>query len=205
MTTKEYIKKYSLDVNDKFNHTEFVQDLSSDFIALLEMNKANDNIKGFDNALRCIRMKFDAINNKTVGNISDKLWNYFYATVVVKLREALCPKDVARRNAEKERRQKEWEERNAWRNYEEQSFNDWYWERIFGSFNYLFLGGGNKKPVEAFTILGISEDADESQVKSAYKKLALTHHPDRGGKQEEFIKITDSKNKCLTYLKAEAS
>ena len=48
MTTKEYISKYNLNISDKFNHSDFVQDLASDFIALLEINKANDNVNYHD-------------------------------------------------------------------------------------------------------------------------------------------------------------
>lgn len=69
MKTQDYVKKFKLNINDKFNHTEFVADLANDFVALLELNKAQDNIKGFNNALNALRMKWDAINNKTVGNL----------------------------------------------------------------------------------------------------------------------------------------
>ena len=91
MTTKEYVKKYRLNESDKFNHSNFCEDLANEFICLLEYNKATDNIKGFDNAVRCIRMKFDSISNKTLGILPETLWKYFFATVIVKLREELCP------------------------------------------------------------------------------------------------------------------
>jgi len=41
------------------------------------------------------------------------------------------------------------------------------------------------------------------EVKSAYKKLAILHHPDKGGKQEKFVEITESKNKCLNWLSSQ--
>ena len=91
MKTKEYVNKYKLNESDKFNHSEFVSDLTIDFLTLLEVGKAQYNLKGFDNAVRAIKMKFDAINNKTVGCIHEKLWNYFFATVIVKIREELFP------------------------------------------------------------------------------------------------------------------
>lgn len=198
MTAKEYVTKYNLNISDKFNHSDFVQDLASDFIALLEINKANDNIKGFDNAVRCIRMKFDGINKKTVGLIPDKLWNYFFATVIVKLREELCPKDVQKRREVQERKQKEWEYRQKQREWENEQFNDLFWGQNF--FSFLFSNTKSKKPTECFTTLGLTEDANEADVKAAYKKLAILHHPDKGGKQEKFIEITESKNKCLNWL-----
>lgn len=193
MTTQEYVKKYSLNVSDKFNHSDFVEDLASDLIALLEINKAKDNIKGFDNALRCVRMKFDAINNKTVGEIPEKLWKYFYATVVVKLRDEICPRESERRREEQEQKKKDWEQRKAFRDRQ-----DDFWSWNFYSF--LFSAKKSVKPLESFSVLGLSDGADENDVKSAYKKLALTHHPDRGGKQEAFVGITEAKNKCLAWL-----
>lgn len=200
MTTKEYVLKYKLNVSDKFDHSEFVQDLTSDLIALLEMNKANDNIKGFDNALRCIRMKFDAINNKTVGIIPEKLWGYFFATVVVKLREELCPKDMQNRREVQERKKKEWEERKAYRKWEDEQFNDFFWGSFFSG---IFGNRKTSKPIGSFAVLGLTEDAGEKEVVSAYRALAIIHHPDKGGKQDKFIEITESKNKCLSWLQSQ--
>lgn len=37
--------------------------------------------------------------------------------------------------------------------------------------------------------LGISKNATNDEIKSAFKKLALKHHPDRGGNEEEFKRI----------------
>lgn len=43
--------------------------------------------------------------------------------------------------------------------------------------------------MELYERLGVSKDADVNEIKKAYKKLAMTHHPDRGGNPEEFKKI----------------
>lgn len=200
MNTKEYITKYQLNISNKFNHSDFVKDLSIDFIAFLEINKANDNIKGFDNALRCIRMKFDAISNKTIGILPEKLWNFFYATVIVKLREEICPKDMQKRRDIQDMKKKEWEQRQAQRKWEDEQFNDYFWGQNF--YSLLFGNIKSPKPIECFEVLGVSENADEAEIKSAYKKLAIQHHPDKGGKQEVFVKITESKNKCLNWLQS---
>lgn len=194
MKTKEYVKKYNLNVSDKFDHSEFVADLTVDFITLLEVGKSTENIKGFDNAVRAIRMKFDAINNKTVGCIPEKLWNYFFATVIAKMREELFPEVMKKRQQEKEERKRDYERRKEW----EKKDNDFWNRAFFGSmFGNLFK---TRVPSDAFKTLELEEDATEVMVTKAYRKLSLIHHPDKGGKQNKFIEITEAKNKCLMYL-----
>lgn len=41
-----------------------------------------------------------------------------------------------------------------------------------------------------YEALGVSKDADENEIKKAYKKLALKHHPDKGGDVEKFKEIS---------------
>jgi len=43
-----------------------------------------------------------------------------------------------------------------------------------------------------FKTLGVSENATEEDIKKAYKKLAMKHHPDRGGTQAEFQEIQEA-------------
>ena len=42
---------------------------------------------------------------------------------------------------------------------------------------------------DLYAQLGVSKDADTNEIKKAFKKLAMTHHPDKGGDPEEFKKI----------------
>lgn len=45
-------------------------------------------------------------------------------------------------------------------------------------------GGGPVDNEGYYKALGVEKDADENAIKKAYKKLALKHHPDRGGDGE---------------------
>jgi len=40
-----------------------------------------------------------------------------------------------------------------------------------------------------YAILGVSQTDQKSDIKAAYRKLALKHHPDKGGDEEEFKKV----------------
>ena len=45
---------------------------------------------------------------------------------------------------------------------------------------------------DIYEVLGISRDADDKAIKSAYRKLAMKHHPDKGGDQDLFKKMTEA-------------
>ena len=192
MKTKEYVTKYNLSQSDKFNHNEFVSDLANDLLTALEVGKGKENIKGFNNAVNAIKMKFDAINNKTLGNI-EKIWGFFFATVVVKLKEELFPEFVKAQNEQREKAKLQYEERKRF----EDSYDDFFfWGRMAGLLN-LFK---SPIPTSSFAVLELSVDAKEDEVKTAFRKLSLQHHPDKGGSNEKFLEIVEAKNKVMSYL-----
>jgi DnaJ-class molecular chaperone len=56
-------------------------------------------------------------------------------------------------------------------------------------------GGGSGKgnaPSDYYDVLGVSKDASEKDIKSAYRRKAMTHHPDKGGDEAEFKKLVEA-------------
>ena len=45
-----------------------------------------------------------------------------------------------------------------------------------------------------YNILGVSEDAKPAAIKKAYRKLAMKHHPDKGGDEKQFQQINEANN-----------
>lgn len=43
-----------------------------------------------------------------------------------------------------------------------------------------------------YELLGVSQDASDAEIKKAHRKLALKHHPDKGGDSEKFKEINEA-------------
>jgi DnaJ-class molecular chaperone len=46
--------------------------------------------------------------------------------------------------------------------------------------------------MDYYSILGVPKNASEKELKKAYKKASMQHHPDRGGNEEEFKKVNEA-------------
>jgi len=53
------------------------------------------------------------------------------------------------------------------------------------------------KKSRSHEILQIEPPVTESDIKKAYRKMCLIHHPDKGGSNDEFIKINNAYNELL--------
>jgi len=61
-------------------------------------------------------------------------------------------------------------------------------------------GGRSEKPVDnvgLYKILGVSKSATAKEIKTAFRKAALKHHPDRGGDAEKFKEVEKAKQILL--------
>lgn len=52
-----------------------------------------------------------------------------------------------------------------------------------------------------YKILGVSYDATSTDIKKAYKKLAMKHHPDKGGDAQAFANISEAYNVLIDSTK----
>lgn len=93
MSTKGYINKYNLTENTKFSQPELVKDLIQEVFTRIQYTNIELDYKIFEHIISDMKMKLEMINNKSALNFNedDKLWNYFYAYYVSKLREFIYP------------------------------------------------------------------------------------------------------------------
>lgn len=199
MKPKEFIEKYGIQDGWNPKHQKnFLQDLTSELIVMLEYNKAVDNIKGFDNALQTIRQKWDGVSKKIRFGLPEGMWRYFYATVVVKLREEMCPREVQVRKERAEEKRRAWEARKEARRAWEQQWDDLFresmYERMFLSMLIL-----SSIPTESFAFMGLPTTATEEEIKTKFRELAMIYHPDKGGDKDKFTALLEHKNKCLKW------
>lgn len=54
-----------------------------------------------------------------------------------------------------------------------------------------------------YQILGLKVNATQTEIKAAYKKLVMIHHPDRGGKAENFITLINAYEQLLKGITGE--
>ena len=87
METKDYISKHKLLVNETFDHSRFITDMKADFICSIDKTDYNS----YNRSIRKLKNKIDEINKITNNKIPKGLWDYFYATFIVKIKSELFP------------------------------------------------------------------------------------------------------------------
>jgi len=211
MKPKEFIKKYHLNESVHFNHQNFITDLAFDFRNLVEFqSQSNWSFAKFQNCITEIKQKFDSISNKAIEPLNEKLWNYFYATVVVPVKEEQFGEALRKKKEEREREKHEhysWSHPfETYQKNQRGSASDFWSAFIFNEFfNQFFKEKLNNifqetdKTVLAFKKLNLPQTATKEEIQSKFRKLCLTEHPDKGGSNEKFREIIEAKNFCMMY------
>lgn len=55
-------------------------------------------------------------------------------------------------------------------------------------------------PEQWFTILGVGANATKDEIEDAYRRLAMKHHPDRGGDANEMARINSARDDGMSLL-----
>lgn len=55
--------------------------------------------------------------------------------------------------------------------------------------------------IDHYKVLGIKKNSSKEEIKKAYKKLALKHHPDTGGDSKKFLEISESYQILMNDIK----
>lgn len=64
-------------------------------------------------------------------------------------------------------------------------------KRMLDGFWQLFAGGDRRRE-EALAVLGLADPVSDGEIKAAYRRLAMTHHPDRGGDTRELQALNEA-------------
>lgn len=206
MKPLHYVKKYNLKQGGDFNHNEFISDFTLDFLALVEAHNGSYSLDSYQKVVESMRQKWDGIDNKTVGQLPEKLWNYFYATVVVPTKEELFKEQLEAIKKDKEEKRKAREEyKKRLRAFEDELAKEAerrrraFFENMFSNPLLAAIFMSQSTPMDELKVLGLNSDAKAEDIKTAYRELSKKHHPDVGGNPVKFIEITEAKNKCMAW------
>lgn len=198
MKPKEYVKKYKIDIKTSFNHSAFVSDLSIDFISNIEFLKEKNQLsyERFKHCIKEIRQKFESIFIRScLREIPEKLWKYFYATVIGKVQDELFGEYLKQKKKEK----RQWSEEDLYNNVFKNFFGGAF-EYFYKSFFNSFLNS-NERDNSCFEYFGLDpENITKEDIQKEFRKQSLILHPDKGGDPNKFRELIEMKNKCLSLL-----
>ena len=64
----------------------------------------------------------------------------------------------------------------------------------------LKKNGGNSRLMDALRLLGVEITVNKDELKKAYREKVNLHHPDKGGDEAIFIKVTEANNIIKKYI-----
>jgi hypothetical protein len=200
MKTKEYLIKYSFDKKwCKFSKNEFLADFTVEFLSILESDYGVASIKAFDNKVNTMRQKWDAIYKKAINSLSEDIWNYFYSDIVCEIKNMLFPKDAKIRQIKIKEYKKQ--QQNYLINIDSIGLlNDFFYAIISLTSKITLPIIKHITPTNQYAVLGVNKKDGEEVVIKKYREMIKKHHPQNGGSQPQYNKITEAKNVIIAYL-----
>jgi hypothetical protein len=204
MKVKEYVDLFKLKESKHFDRNVFVEYLESDFLKSLNQTQMSPVI--FTNKVSELKTKFDNIFNKCPVKTeeTEKFWKYIYATKIIPVRSKLFPgdwKDVLhvykmKTNPTYRQKYENWKFHKDQEEWFTKSFYEHFEQRL-DLLNQLLMHGNSDR---VLLEIPITKSLTENVIKSHYNELVKIHHPDKGGDNEYFIKITDAKNRLIASV-----
>lgn len=202
MKPKEYVRTFNLDTAQTLSKG-FIETFSEEFVTnILFLNeKGGFGYERFKICVEQAKQKYDSIRNKSVAPAESfaKAWNYFYATTVVKLRDSLFGDFLKAKKKGYEAKKRAYEENHRW---EREALGEdmGLFARMFQENFIRFLRSlSDSVPHSSFEMLGLTSEASAEEIQAGFKRLALQHHPDKGGDEDTFKALLLAKEKCLAY------
>lgn len=207
MKVAEYVSTFNLKGASHFDRDAFLIQFSSEFESNVK-SLSQMNPKIWENTIIQYKQKWDNIFNKSklTRDQSDKFWGFFFATKVIPVRNSLFPgewKTILHEYRIKNDR----DYRIRFNRKEEYKQEQDFLRKDFEEFQQSFFNSFFKRshdPIKQACIILLNlqdQELTEQAVIVAYRNLAKTKHPDVGGSQEEFVQITEAKDKLLELLK----
>lgn len=189
MKPVEWLTKYGNKLDEGEKRYIFAQEFIQEFDRSVSEAHGYSNLRGYEQAIRVLRAKWDAIGMRRGSSLDERLWKWIYASYIAPTREEAFPKEM-------EQRRKEKEERRQW-----SAWNKGWSESFFGPhfFDHEFEREVLKEDIslkEACNTLNISTEASLAELSRARRIAALKHHPDIGGSTEAMVAINVAYDTC---------
>lgn len=91
LSTKEIVRIYNLDKSTNVDLNPFYNTLMEEFITRLVNNNGLVEYTKFNHSVTELKMKFEAIANKSIVVLTDEQWKFIYAAYISKLRDFIYP------------------------------------------------------------------------------------------------------------------
>ena len=108
--------------------------------------------------------------------------------------------NIERRRAERARREQQYRE-DFYKKYRQRQQSEYQYSGYERTYQRAKPNNNNSSSLAgSLKVLGLNANATKQDVKRAYRSLSKKHHPDAGGKQENFVKINKAYKNAISQL-----